>query len=73
MAKKVILKQLVLKSNEDGDFTKGTVQYQLKVGGTIQPKFYTMSTVDWFESADLKKILKKAKDNIAVGLTNANP
>lgn len=73
MAKKVILKYLVLRADENGDFTKGAVAYKLKIGGALRPQTHTMGTVGWFESADLKKILKKAKEKIEEGINNKNP
>ncbi len=69
MAKKtkVIVKKLILDVDQLGEFKGGRVLYGLKVNGIVTPQNYTMGTPDWFEAADLRKLLRKAKEKIEQG------
>lgn len=66
--KKVVIKKLVIDFDETtGEFKGGRVLYGLKINGVSTPQNYTMGMPNWFETPDLKKLFKTAKEKIELG------
>ena len=64
MAREILMKKLVLETDGKGNFVRGLVHYQMKVGGVLNPKIKTIGVTNWFKSSNLKENFDTAKIKI---------
>jgi hypothetical protein len=67
MAKEIVPNKLIVNFNKEGTFENGVLQYQIKVDGVTDSKYYTIGIKDGIKIPDIDKILSDSKAHAEKG------